>query len=86
MIVAKSIGDFKIQRVVEPTARTNSFSSSNSYTQKQPSFETVLTTLLYAVEESKEAPIGSGSASYESYNSKAISFYSAPRHLTDFRC
>ena len=85
MIVAKTAGGFKIEKV-EKISSLHDFSTSNHRNPKNTNFETILTTVLYPTAGSTEAPIDSSDTSYESYNKKAHSFYTSSKHITDLRC
>ncbi len=85
MIVAKTVGGFKIEKVGKMPA-LHDFSTSTNRNPKKTNFETIFTTVLYPKEENTEAPINPSDTSYESYNNKAYSFFTSSKHITDLRC
>ncbi|MFA9464654.1 MAG: hypothetical protein ACERKN_10240 [Velocimicrobium sp.] len=85
MIVAKTIGGYKIEKVEKITA-CNSYTAGNKRNCNPSDFETIFTTLLYQKEECKDAPVAESDISYESYNDKALSFFTNHKHITDIWC
>ena len=84
-MVAKTLGGFKFEKV-EKVSSIKPFSTGTNRNSKQSNFKSILTTVLYAKEESKEAPIIENNTYFEGYDKKAHRFYTYQKHITDIRC
>lgn len=85
MIAAKTVDGLYLTPV-EKVHALNAFSTGDQHNSKQPSFETIITALLYPKNQSMDASEDFQST-FETYNAKGIpSFYSVPKSITNFKC